>query len=90
MLIIPIVLELVFHRRLIAKFFYLGAYFFFFTFLHAITAFGSGQYEFLGDQFIGWIVIMGLRFPIEDIVFWVILFSMGIITYYEFFDDDEK
>lgn len=49
-----------------------------------------GQWTFPGDQFIGWVNMLGVRFPFEELLFWFMLAAIGILSYYEFFDDNRK
>jgi len=28
---------------------------------------------------------MGVRFPLEELIFWIILFSMAVLAHYEYF-----
>ena len=90
LLLIPILLELIKYRNLISKFLYTGAYFFFVTFLYEVTALRLDWWDFPGEQFIGWMNIFGVSFPIEELIFWIMLLAMGILSWYEFFDDDNK
>jgi len=62
-------------------------YFFFLGLLEEITALRLGHWEFLGKHIIGWVNIMNYKFPIEELLFYVVLFSVAVITYFEFFDD---
>jgi len=55
-----------------------------------VTALQLGWWDFPGSNFIGWVSIFNIRFPLEELIFWLFLFAMAILTYYEFFDDDEK
>jgi len=88
--LIPILLELVKYRNLIPKFLRTGAYFFFVTFLYEVTALKLGWWDFPGHQFIGWIYFVGVGFPLEELIFWIMLLAMAILAWYEFFDDDSK
>jgi len=90
LLLIPVVVELFEYPKLISKFARVGAYFFFLTFLYEVTALKLGWWAFPGTEFVGWVSIFGTMFPIEELVFWLILFSTAVLSYYEYFDDDEK
>ena len=60
------------------------------NFIYDIAALKLGWWTFPGTEFIGWISIAGVSFPIEEFIFWIILFALGVLSYYEYFDDDEK
>ena len=89
-ILIPILIELFKYSKLSSKFFKAGAYFFYLTFIWEVTALKLGWWSFPGTQFIGWVTFLGVSFPFEELFFWCILFAMAILSYYEFFEDDEK
>lgn len=90
LILIPILLQFITHPKLISKFLETAAYFFYLTLTYEITALQLGWWDFPGSQFIGWISIFNIKFPLEELVFWLVLFAMAILTYYEYFDDNEK
>lgn len=88
--LLPLILELVRKPRLAGKFFITGAYFFFLSFLYQITAIKLNWWGYTSEFFVGWVEILGVRFPFEEFFFWFVLLAMSVLAYYEFFDDDEK
>jgi hypothetical protein len=90
LLLVPSCIHFITHPKFILKFLKIAAYFFYLTLLYEITALRLDWWVFPGKQFLGWVYISDVRFPIEELVFWLALFAMAILTYYEFFDDDEK
>ncbi len=64
-------------------------YFFFVYLAHEVTALHLGQWRFPGD-YIGWVHMLGVSFPIEEFVFWIILSSLIGSIYYELCFDNEK
>ena len=88
--LLPLAAMLSFFPRLFCKFIKAASYFFFLTLLFELTALHLDQWVFPGDQFIFWVDIAGNRFPFEELFFWVILASISVLTYYEFFADDRK
>ena len=88
--IIPILAVLLKFPILFAKFLKAASYFFFFNLIYEITALKLGWWEFGGGEFIGWVEILGVKFPFEELFFWMILGTIGVLSYYEFFDDDKK
>ncbi len=90
LVVIPLLLEFVRRPSLIVKIFPTAAYFFFFSFIYELTALRLGQWVFPGTQYIGWVSILGVGFPFEELFFWFVLFATAVLCYYEFFDDDEK
>ena len=78
------------HPKMNVKFFKTAAYFFYLTFIYEVTALQLGWWDFPSTNFIGWVSIFNVRFPLEELIFWLFLFAMAILTYYEYFADDEK
>lgn len=77
-------------RNLANKFFKVAAYFAFLTLLEELTAIYLGHWWFPGKQFIGWVEIFNLGFPLEELVFYILFGSIAILAIYEIFDDDRK
>ncbi len=62
-------------------------YFFFLGILEEITALHLHHWNFTGSRVVGWVNILNYQFPAEELIFYIILFSIAIISYFEFFDD---
>lgn len=89
-ILFPIISFLSFFPKLISKFIKAGTYFFIQGILFELTGLTLNQWNFDGTNFIGWVQILNLKFPLEEFVFWMVLFSTCVLSYYEFFDDDRK
>ncbi|MCK4588924.1 MAG: hypothetical protein KAT77_00650 [Nanoarchaeota archaeon] len=89
-ILLPLIFVLFEFPVLLTKFLKTGAYFFFLSFAYEITALKLGWWDFPGTEFIGWVEFLGLRFPFEELFFWIILGAMAVLAWYEFFDDDRK
>ncbi len=76
--------------RLTSKLIKVGAYFFYVCFLLEITALQLGHWSFTTNNFIGWIEVASYKFPLEELIFFIMLLAMAVIAYYEYFDDDRK
>ena len=75
----------------VTKKFLLGGIFFFYRHsLYEITALKIGWWTFPGKDFIGLVSLFGVTFPIEEVIFWFILLALAILSFYEYFDDNEK
>ncbi len=73
------------------KFLNLASYFFISNFIYEVTAVKLGQWSFPAEhQLIGIVQFMGARFAFEELVFWMILTAMSVVSFYEVFDDDMK
>jgi hypothetical protein len=89
-----IIFPLIFLYKPIAKAFpkFLVAtiYFIFFDLIYEITALKLDHWSFPGSQFIGKISLGGMMFPVEELIFWMGLGVIMILSWYEFFADDKK
>jgi hypothetical protein len=87
--VIPITAVLFKFPNLFTKFAKAGAYFVLFCLIWELVAVPLEQWTFPG-QFVGWIVLFGVRFPFEEFFVWMVLGAVAILSWYEFFDDDRK
>lgn len=87
--IIPILLCFLKKPKLLKKIVKVAPYFICLFLAYELTAVYLGQWYFPGF-YIGNIELAGLRFPLEELFFWIILSSTVVICLYEFFVDDEK
>jgi len=90
LVLIPTISFLTIFPRLISKYLKTGVYFFAQSLIFELTALSLGQWGFYGKQYFGWISFGSLKFPLEEFIFWMVLFSTCVLSYYEFFDDDRK
>ena len=79
----------VYRPKLVYKYLAMAAFFFFVWFVAEITALKAGGWTYLGE-YIGWVTVFGLTFPVEEIFFWTMWYAATITAYYEFFLDDLK
>lgn len=90
-MVVPIILIEFKQPKLMAKFIKAAMYFFYLTFLYEVTALKLNHWSFpVEGKFIGWVLLFGERFPIEEFVFWLALCAMATLSYFEYFDDDYK
>lgn len=89
-ILLPTLVYAVFNPSLVGKIAKVGAYFFYLTLVYELTALSLGWWSFPSSQFIGWVEILGIRFPFEEFFFWLVLFSAWIVSAYEFCIDDGK
>ena len=64
-------------------------YFFFVYLTHEITALHLDLWRFPGD-YVGLVSMLGVSFPIEELIFWMILSSLIGSIYYEWNFDNQK
>lgn len=65
-------------------------YFFYLNFIYEITALKVGWWSFPSTQFIGQMSFFGVTFPFEEFFFWLVLFTLAILSYYEYFFNRER
>jgi hypothetical protein len=85
--ITPLALELRDHPQLGVRFLRVGVYFAYVAILYELTALSLGLWYYPSNQFIGWVDIRGLRFPIEELIAWILFGAAAILSCYEYLDD---
>lgn len=66
-----------------------ATYFIYINFVYEVVALKIGWWSFPSEEFIGWVSFLGTNFPFEEFFFWIILFTLAILSYYEYFFDNE-
>jgi len=87
LILLPSITFLSFFPKLISKYTKTACYFFILAFMFELTGLQLNQWTFPGQNFIGWIEILGHRFPFEEFFFWFVMVAIAILSYFEFFDD---
>lgn len=88
--LIPTILMLAKAPRLFTKFIKTGIYFAYLSLVYEITALYLNWWSFPGNEVIGIVVIGRISFPVEELLFWITLGAVSLLSFYEFFDDDQK
>jgi len=87
--IFPLSILITQKTNFIYKFSLVAVYFFFVNILHVWSAFFAKQWVFPGKHFVGWVVLpKGFTFPVEELILFMILGSLFVTTYYEYFFDN--
>lgn len=89
LILIPLLIILVKKPKLILHIIPSSIYFIFVYLSHELTALHLNQWRFPGD-YIGWINLGGVVFPVEELIFWIILSSLVVSTYYEICFDNQR
>ncbi|MEK7509652.1 MAG: hypothetical protein AAB605_02985 [Patescibacteria group bacterium] len=84
---LPLVLLVWKKPHLAIKFLKIAPFFFILFLAFELTALYLNQWMFLGE-YIGYVEILGLRFPIEEFFFWICVSSMVVLSDYEILVDD--
>lgn len=90
LLLVPTILFLTSFPNFISRFVKVGIYFFGVFLLLEITGLQRNQWVFPGKNFIGWVTLFGHSFPFEEFLFFISLAAVAVLSYYEFFSDDQK
>ncbi len=88
LMLIPIMIEVAFKPKFLHKFFIVGSYFFYLSFVCEIVALKLDWWRFPGNDFIGWVEVVGVRFPLEELLVWMVWMSMAILSWYKYFEED--
>lgn len=65
-------------------------YFFFFYLAIEIVAVKNAWWVYQGNNYIGWVNILGIQFPFEELFFWMLFYAASIVSYYELFVDEHQ
>lgn len=71
----------------IPKLLKVGIFFSSFFFIQEIIGMNSHFWNYPGNNYVGWINILGMRFPFEELFFWMMWYSPTLTAYYELFVD---
>jgi len=83
--ILPSTLFLLRYSSFIWSFFKVSLFFFYIHLAFELIGLKLNHWIFTGNHFIGWVSMLGLRFPIEELLFVMVLGGFVCCTYYEFF-----
>jgi hypothetical protein len=67
-----------------------GIFFFYLNFVYEIVGLKLNWWSFPGKQFIGYISLFGETFPFEELFFFLIFFTLAILSAYEYFFNRER
>lgn len=88
LLLLPAVTMARVFPRLMSKYAKITAYFFYLSMIYELTALQLDHWRFPGTNFVGWTEIGPYRFPLEELVFWMLLGAVGVMSFFDFFDND--
>jgi len=75
-------------QRFMIKFLKTAGFSFIVWFVLELVCLKNSGWIFPGE-YVGLVNIWGLRFPLEELFFWMMWYSVTIVSYYEFFIDDK-
>jgi len=88
--IIPLLLFLWYFPHLFRRFMAITIYFFLFSLLVEFAGLNLNYWIFPGSHYLWTIRYFGVRIPIEEVLFYFVVSTPGILAYYEYLDDDRK
>lgn len=88
-MLIAIVYVLLKYPRLIPKFLKTTGFFFVLFFVYELVALHLGQWNFPGI-YIGWVQVWDVRFPLEEFFYWMIVYTLFVLSLYEGVVDDGR
>ena len=86
--LLPLIAFSIKFPRFVSVFLKITPYFLGLSVLDELVGLHNRHWAYPGRQFIGWINLGTYRFPYEEVLFWMIIFSSVVIAYFEFFDDN--
>lgn len=82
--LIPVIVFLTRNPHYFSRFIPVTLFFFFIHLLFEITGVLLNHWQFTGTNYLGWMSFLGVKFPVEEFVFVLILGGFSAGTYYEF------
>lgn len=78
-----------FKKELLVRYLKTTVFFFFLYLVYELTAVHLSQWFFPG-QYVGYVELANIRFPFEELFFWMLISTVLILAVYEGFVDDER
>lgn len=88
--IVPLMYQIIQKPRLLLKYGQLAVSLFLGFFIAELVGVKFGYWIFPGDDYLGRVTFFGQTFPVEEIIFWMLLYPAAIASYYEWYIDDQK
>jgi hypothetical protein len=85
---LPLVIFTIEFPQYLRVFIKIVPYFIFIGLLNIIIGLEAGHWHYPGHHYVGWVQLGSYRFPLEELVFWIILYAPFIVSQYEFFNND--
>lgn len=82
---VPAILFLATHRQFFGSFLKVQLFFLYIHLVFELIGLKLGHWIFPGEHYIGWVRLLGQRFPLEELVFVMLIGAIAACSYYEFF-----
>lgn len=83
--IFPLVLLVLLKPKYAKNVILIAPYFFFLYFFVEIFAVRFDYWIYPGNNYVGWVELFNLRYPFEELFFWMLLYAPCLVSYYEIF-----
>lgn len=87
-LLLPLLLFMLTYPKYNKIFIAITPYFFIIGLVNLLVSLDQEHWSYPGENFIGWVTIASYRFPLEELVFWIILFPSFLVSQFELFNND--
>lgn len=84
---IPAFLFLITHRSFFFRFLKVQFFFLYVHLIFELVGLKLGHWTFPGTHYIGWVNVLGQSFPVEELIFVMLIGAFAACTYYEFFSN---
>lgn len=81
--IVPIFTYLYRHPQSARDFTQMAPFFFLFYFVFEIAAVQYSWWTYPGYNYIGWVSLPGIRFPFEELFYWMLFYAAALTAYYK-------
>lgn len=88
--IVPLVWQVIKKPKLLQKYWKLAVPISLVFFVAELIGVKFGYWIFPGNDYLSKITLLNQTFPVEEIIFWMLLYPAAIASYYEWYIDDQK
>ncbi len=89
LLLLPLLAFAISFPQYLRIFLKITPYFIVFGLVNLLVSLHKGHWSYPGQHFVGWVQLGAYRFPIEELVFWIILYPSFLISQFELFNNDQ-
>lgn len=82
---IPAILFLAAHRQFLGSFLKVQLFFLYIHLIFELIGLKLNHWIFPGEHYIGWVRLLGQSFPLEELIFVMLIGAIAACSYYEFF-----
>lgn len=87
-LLLPLIIFLMMYPRYRRRLALMVPYFFVIGMMNLLISLHKDHWAYPGEHYIGWMQLGPYGFPVEEFVFWIILYAPFLISQFELFNND--